>query len=138
MDTDSLRAAFDKGFGILTESGTPEDFFDFIAEDALFIDEDMPLVLDKTQLRDHIGFHTNDIWERIYTTWRDLSVEVYGSTGAISANYQLRGKPRDAGYRQRDGMISLLCHYDDTAGRWTLLKCHMGPILSAIYHSSPG
>ncbi len=138
MDTDSLRAAFETGFGILTESGTPEEFFDFIADDGFFIDEDMPLVLDKTQLEDHIGFHGNNIWERVYITFRDLSVEVYGATGAIAANYQLRGKPRDAGYRQRDGMISVLCHYDADAGRWRALKCHLGSILSAIHHSSPG
>ena len=138
LSESGLRGAFEDGFGALMGDGDMNEFFDFVADDALFIGEDSPLILDRDGLRDHIGFHQSGIWERVYFTFRDMSYDVYGQVGAISGNFQLRGKPTDAGYRQRDGMVSVTCYFDERSGKWNVIRCHFSSLLSAIYHSSPG
>ena len=137
MNENTLKEHFDDGFAVFTSEGEIESLLSFMHEDGKFIADDTPFILDRAQLEDQLRFHA-DKWERHYLTVRDLKVQVFGSTGMISGAYQDRGKPVDAGYRQRDGLFSVVCTWDESAGRWRALKVHMNTLLSAIHHSSPG
>ncbi len=137
MNETTLNEQFHAAFAGFLKDGDKDALLAFLHEDAAVILDDTPFILDAAQLRDHLAFHAG-LWERHYLTLRDLRVQVFGSTGLVSANYQDRGKPRDAGYRQRDGMLALVCAWDEAAGAWRGVKLHMNTLLAAIHHSSPG
>ncbi|NKB37491.1 MAG: hypothetical protein GKR93_10030 [Gammaproteobacteria bacterium] len=138
MNIENLQQFFETRFGALWGDGGPELMFDSIHSEALLIDEDTPFIFDKQEFKEQMDWHMSGLWERFAWKPRDISYLVTGSSGLITGNFSIHGKPRDAGYRQRDGMFSMVCDYDSKQNEWQLLKFHINPLFSAIHHNSPG
>lgn len=136
MDKKSLEAFFTTHFAVLWGEGSRESLFNVIHDDALIVDEDTPFIFSREEYAEHMDFHMSGIWERFAWKPRDISYTVVGTTGLITGNFSVHGKPTGAGYRQRDGMFSIIC--DAGAGEnWNVMKFHTSPLFSAIHHNSP-
>lgn len=138
MNQETLQSAFKAAFAVFWGAGAIEGFLAFIDDDALIIDEDNPFVLDKTAFKDHLDFHLGGNWEALgWKAWKP-DFRIVGETGLISSNFTLRGKPKDSGFRQRHGVISVVCHFDSGSRQWKAGTLHLSPLLSHIHHASPG
>lgn len=138
MDKTSLERDWRAAFAPLTGGGDRQRFLNFFDPAARFVDEDNPFIMDYGQFADHLAFHGSGIWESFTWKPRDPVVQVFGSTGLVSGNFTLRGKPADAGYRQRHGVFTVVCAYDAARKSWTGLCLHFSPMLSHIHSNSPG
>jgi ketosteroid isomerase-like protein len=138
MNQASLQQFFERHFAVMWGEGPPEDLLDVISEDALLVDEDTPFIFDKDEFKEHMDWHMSGLWERFAWKPREISYVVVGNSGLVSGNFSIHGKPRDAGYRQRDGMFSIVCDFDARDSKWQVLKFHSSPLFSAIHHNSPG
>ena len=138
MNKENLQVFFERSFGVLWGEGDKETLFDALNDEALLIDEDTPFIFDKQEYKEQMDWHRNGLWEKFAWKPRGISYLVTGSSGLISGNFSIHGKPRDAGYRQRDGMFSIVCDYDTLTSEWQVLKVHISPLFSAIHHNSPG
>ncbi len=135
MDAASLESAFRKGFGVFWGKGTLEDFYAFFDDGGFMIDEDTPFVLDKAQFREHVDFHVNGMWTSIEWIPRDPRFDVFGATGVVSTYFTLRGKPKDAGFRLRHGLCTVVCHWDGQG--WRAGTLNIDPLSGHIVDASP-
>jgi hypothetical protein len=136
MDATTLEAAFQKAFAVFHGKGTTTDFFAFLDDAGYMIDEDVPFVLDKSQFREHVEFHMSGMWSSLEAVPREPRFTVVGTTGVISANLTIRGKPRDSGFRLRHCLMSLVCYWD--GGQWRALSLNIDPLSGHIVDASPG
>ena len=81
-------------------SGDLETFYGFMSDDMVIFDEDIPWRFSKADFENHIGFHVG-VWDSFEWVPRELRYQVFGSTGIVSGYSTFRGKPKDAGFRQR-------------------------------------
>ena len=136
---DGLRAAFDEWTRALNE-GDLGAFYGAFDEESEILDEDYPWRMTKEEFIDHIGFHAGGagvegVWEHFKWIPRDIASKVWDTTGHVSGFSTFRGKPRDAGFRQRFmGFTTTWYHRD---GKWWLVSWHQSPLLGRIVGASP-
>ncbi|WP_439533367.1 DUF4440 domain-containing protein [Polymorphobacter sp.] len=132
-----LEAAFRAAFA--TAKDKPGDIAAarraFLHESALVIDSDVPFPLDRAAYLDHLGFHGPQ-WERLEVQLLEVKTATHGDTGTVSAYFNQRGKPKDAGFRQRAGYVTAVCTRD--GGAWRAMGLHFGPLMANIIDASPG
>lgn len=129
-----LEEAFETWRAALNE-GELERFYGAIDEDAVIFDEDIPFRLSKDDFIDHIGFHTRGLWDAFEWRPRELRFQKRGDTGVVSGYATFRGKPRDAGFRQRFmGFTQTWVRRD---GDWRLVCWHQGPLHGQLDGASP-
>ncbi|HYC01928.1 MAG TPA: nuclear transport factor 2 family protein [Azospirillaceae bacterium] len=136
MDIETLGRGAAEALTAMTDRDRVEACLGFFRDDALFVLEDTPFILDKEGFRGHMAFHLGTAWEWVeLKTWRP-DARIFGATGLFTADFTLRGKPRNSGFRQRHGALSLVCHHDGQG--WRGLKLHLSTLLSQIHEASPG
>ena len=108
---------------------------EFLADDAIIVDDDTPFPLSKAEYADHAGFHAGN-WERVEWLTYNAAVARHGDSGIVSANYIVRGKPKGAGFRLRAGYCTAVCVHD--AGGWRAISVHMAPLIGQLTDASPG
>lgn len=137
-DTDavaSLRSAYEAFIACLANADI-EGFYAVIDDDVVILDEDIPYPLSKQGFQDHISFHGPQNWEGFLYKPREYKLAVQGDTGVIAGYSTFRGKPRDAGYRQRHMMFSQGWRKDGQG--WRLVSWHQSPLDGHILGVSPG
>ena len=137
--TASLRKVFDDWTAALNE-GRLDEFYGYFHEDADFLDEDFPWRMTKVEFIDHIAFHATSnggqgVWEFFQWIPRETRFIVVGNTGHVSGFSTFRGKPRDAGFRQR--FMGFTITWVHTDGTWRLLCWHQSPLIGRILEASP-
>jgi hypothetical protein len=133
----SLTAVFEDWTKALnTDIGRFWTYFDAESET---LDEDFPWRMTKEEIIDHIDFHAKGagqgLWEFFQWIPRDVKVKVFGTTGHVSGFSTFRGKPRDAGFRQRFMGFTLTWYL--SAGGWRLVCWHQSVLLGRIVGASP-
>ena len=123
----ALRAALDKG--------DLDGFYGLIDEDAVIFDEDNPFRLTKAGFAEHISFHGPATWDSYQWYPRDVHCRVFGDTGVVAGTVTFRGKPVDAGFRQRHMLFSQGWTRRD--GAWRLITWHQSPLDGHIIEASP-
>lgn len=106
----------------------------FLATDAVVVADDVPYPLDRAGYADHLRF-ARDQWDSVEIALTDVRVTGEGGTAVVSAFYNLRGKPKDAGFRLRPGYCTAVCTRE--AGGWRALSLHMAPLSAQILDASP-
>ena len=134
MKQKTLETTFQKWAAALNE-GDLDNFYGAIDDGIVIFDEDLPWRLSKTDFVEHIAFHIPN-WDSFAWIPRELNFTCRDSVGIVSGYATFRGKPKDAGFRQRfmgftqtwiesgDGSLKLVC--------W-----HQGPLLGQIEGASP-
>ena len=134
MNQQQLKAVFQIWADHLG-SGQLDDFYAMMDEEIIIFDEDLPWRLTKKDFIEHIGFHVLN-WDSFEWVPRELQYSCLNTVGIVSGYATFRGKPKDAGFRQRfmgftqtwvdagDGKIALVC--------W-----HQGPLMGQIEGASP-
>ena len=138
IDPASLQQAFESWTNALN-TGDLDAFFGAFHEKAEVLDEDYPWRMDKADFIDHIDFHAagggKGMWEFFQWIPRETRFIVLGNTGHVSGFSTFRGKPRDAGFRQRFmGFTITWVHID---GAWCVLCWHQSPLIGRILEASP-
>ncbi|MFN8185633.1 MAG: nuclear transport factor 2 family protein [Gaiellales bacterium] len=137
MQHDATPAGLERAFGDWAAALNALDldtFYSFFAEDSEILDEDYPWRMTKVEFVDHIAFHS-DVWESFQWVPRETAAKVWGTTGHVSGFSTFRGKPRDAGFRQRFmGFTTTWAHRD---GQWVLVSWHQSVLAGRILGASP-
>ncbi|MGB1884004.1 MAG: YybH family protein [Gammaproteobacteria bacterium] len=115
-------------------SGDLETFYGLMSDDMVIFDEDIPWRFSKADFENHIGFHVG-VWDSFEWVPRELRYQVFGSTGIVSGYSTFRGKPKDAGFRQRF-MCFTQTWINDGDG-WTLVCWQQGVLKGQIDGASP-
>jgi len=135
---EGLRATFDDWAGALNK-GELERFYNYFEEDSETLDEDFPWRMTKAEFVDHIGFHATGggkgVWEFFEWIPREVNVKTWGPTGHVSGFSTFRGKPRDAGFRQRFMGFTVAWHHNGTG--WRLVCWHQSVLAGRIDGASP-
>ena len=136
---ESLKEVFVDWSKCLNE-GRLDEFFAYFHEDSDTLDEDYPWRMTKEEFIDHIDYHasSNDgkgLWEFFQWIPRECNFVVVGMTGHTAGFSTFRGKPRDAGFRQRFMGFTLTWVLDD--GRWKVLCWHQSVLQGRIEGASP-
>lgn len=131
-----LEAAFKDWTRALNE-GDLDAFWSYFDEDSETLDEDYPWRMSKAEFVDHIAFHAggDGLWEFFQWVPREVNVKVWGTTGHVSGFSTFRGKPRDAGFRQR--FMGFTIGWYHANGAWRLVCWHQSPLLGRIVGASP-
>ncbi len=136
--TEGLEAAFQEWARTLN-AGELDRHYAFYDPDAEILDEDYPWRMNKEDFIDHIGFHAtgggNGMWEFFQWIPREVNVKTWGTTGHVSGFSTFRGKPRDAGFRQRFMGFTLTLRHAE--GRWQVVSWHQSVLLGRIQGASP-
>lgn len=134
--TAGLEATFKDWTRALNEGDLPA-FWAYFDENSETLDEDFPWRMSKAEFIDHLNFHTKGkgLWESFEWIPRELSVKVWGTTGHVSGFATFRGKPRDAGFRQRFMGFTITWYHAN--GAWRLASWHQSPLLGRIDGASP-
>lgn len=133
--TAGLEAAF-KDWTRALNQGDLDAFWAYFDEDSETLDEDYPWRMTKAEFIDHIGFHTRDkLWEFFEWVPREVNVKSWGTTGHVSGFSTFRGKPRDAGFRQRFMGFTIAWHHAE--GSWRVVSWHQSPLIGRIVGASP-
>ena len=138
-DTKTLEHAF-KEFTDSFNEGNFDKHWALFHEDSVILDEDIPWRFSKADQMDHINFHLTSggkgLWESAQWVPREMNVLVIGDTGHISGFSTMRGKPRDAGFRQRFmGFTQTWVRGAD--GSWLMLCWHQSVLAGRIEGASP-
>jgi ketosteroid isomerase-like protein len=134
-DTAEFAAAF-RAFVQTLATGNLDAFYATIHDSAVIIDEDIPFRLTKAGFKAHIDFHVGGIWENFSWQDRNPQFRVFGSTASVASFATFRGKPVDAGYRQRHMAFTQGWHkFRDS---WRLISWHQSPFDGHILEASPG
>ena len=135
---EGLDAAFSEWARTLN-AGELDAHYTFYDAESEILDEDYPWRMSKEEFIDHIGFHAmgggKGMWEFFQWLPREVNVKVWGSTGHVSGFSTFRGKPRDAGFRQRFMGFTITWHHSD--GAWSLVGWHQSVLLGRIEGASP-
>ncbi|MEM7543790.1 MAG: nuclear transport factor 2 family protein [Pseudomonadota bacterium] len=130
-----LQVSF-TGWGEALGAGDLDAFYGAIDEAAVIYDEDIPFRLDKASFVDHIGFHASGLWESFAWVPREVKFTEHGDCGIVSGFATFRGKPKDAGFRQRHMGFSQT--WVKKGAAWKLVCWHQGPLHGQIEGASPG
>ena len=135
-----LSGAFNDWTNALN-SGDLKTFYNFFDSRSEILDEDYPWRMTKDEFIDHIGFHAGTtghaaLWEHFKWIPRETEVKVWHKhTGQVSGFSTFRGKPVDAGFRQRFmGFTTNWYHHGNT---WKLINWHQSPLMGRIDGASP-
>ena len=129
LETVFLKWADHLGLGELDE------FYDMMHEQIVIFDEDLPWRLTKRDFIEHIGFHVPN-WDSFEWVPRELQYTCQNSVGIVSGYATFRGKPKDAGFRQR--FMGFTQTWTTTSSDTMSLICwHQGPLLGQIEGASP-
>ena len=137
MDAATLERDWRAALTPLADDGDTGPLLGFFEDAALFVDEDNPFVLDRAGFDDHMRFHASGIWDHMVLRTQEQRFDVFGTTGLVSCLITRRGKPRDGGFRQRHGVGTFVCHWDETAGRWRGTCLHLSTLLAHTNKCSP-
>ena len=135
-----LSAAFDNWTNALN-SGDLKTFYNFFAGRSEILDEDFPWRMNKEEFVDHIGFHAGvtgnpALWEHFKWIPRDIEAKVWNNTTAhVSGFSTFRGKPVDAGFRQRFLGFTTSWYHDGKT--WKLISWHQSVLAGRIAGASP-
>lgn len=137
-DQNALTQRFEDWYGALN-GGDLDAFWAMFHADSEILDEDYPWRMNKAEFIDHIDFHAagggKGLWEFFQWVPREVNVMAIGTTGHVSGFSTFRGKPRDAGFRQRFMGFTLTWVYQDAA--WMLLSWHQSVLAGRIDGASP-
>jgi ketosteroid isomerase-like protein len=133
MASDSLQSAFEKWRDALG-AGALDDFYAVMDDEMVIFDEDIPWRFGKADFVDHIGFHGPN-WERFEWVPREMRYQERGDTGIVSGYATFRGKPKDAGFRQR--FMGFTQTWVRSGSGWRLVCWHQGPLHGQIEGASP-
>jgi hypothetical protein len=75
------------------------------------------------------------VWEFFQWIGRDINVKVWETTGSVSGFSTFRGKPRDAGFRQRFMGFTQAWYHDGSS--WRLVSWHQSVLAGRIDGASP-
>ena len=129
----STEEAFNAWQGALN-SGDLDTFYSLMAEDMVIFDEDIPWRFSKEDFVNHIAFH-GEMWESFAWVPRELRFQERGDTGIVSGYATFRGKPKDAGFRQRFmGFTQTWLRADEG---YRMICWHQGPLHGQIDGASP-
>jgi len=134
MSGKELEGVFNQWRGALN-GGDLVAFYDFMDEDMVIFDEDIPWRFSKADFTDHIAFH-GEMWESFQWVARELQFQTRGSCGIVSGYATFRGKPKDAGFRQR--FMGFTQTWLKRGGSWSMICWHQGPLNGQIDGASPG
>jgi ketosteroid isomerase-like protein len=134
-DTSEFQAAF-RTFVQTLATGDLDAFYATIHDSAVIFDEDIPFRLTKAGFKDHIDFHIGGLWEGFSWQDRNPNFRVYDNTGLVASFATFRGKPVDAGYRQRHMAFTQGWHKFEEG--WRLVSWHQSPFDGHILEASPG
>lgn len=133
-----LQAAF-QAWADALNAGDLDAFYAFFDEESEVLDEDYPWRLSKAEFVDHINFHAagggQGLWEFFQWLPRDVEAKTWGSTGNVSGFSTFRGKPRDAGFRQRFMGFTIGWHH--TGETWQIVSWHQSVLAGRIEGASP-
>lgn len=130
-DAEAFKATFMDVFSGVFDY---EKITDFIADNARIVSHDIPFPLDKVGYVDHMQFHA-ELWESREFKPEAVEVRIHGKTGIISCYFTERGKPKDAGFRQRPGYMTVTCHRTNSG--WQAIGLHTSSLLGQILAASP-
>ena len=140
MQQDSTTAGLDVTFEAWVRALNNVDldaFASFFDEDSETLDEDFPWRMSKSEFLDHLLFHIKGagLWESFEYVTRETNTKVWGTTGHVSGFSTLRGKPRDAGFRQRFMGFTTTWYYANE--EWRLVSWHQSVLAGRIDGASP-
>ena len=133
-DTRSLEGAFTR-WAEAFNAGSLDVVWGMMDDGMVIFDEDIPWRFSKADFQNHIDFHTGGLWESFEWVPREMRYQRYGETGVVSGFSTFRGKPRDAGFRQR-----FMCFTQTwVAGGdgWKMVAWQQGVLQGQIEGSSP-
>jgi ketosteroid isomerase-like protein len=133
QDLEATFAAWTKALN----TGDLNAFWEAFDEECDVLDEDFPWCMSKEDFVDHINFHAGGkgLWESFEWKPREVRFRVIGDTGHVRGFATFRGKPRDAGFRQRFmGFTHTWVRQD---GKWKLICWHQSVLLGRIVGASP-
>lgn len=130
-EIDSLKADF---LSVFAGEMNHEKWLNFLEDNALVVAHDVPFPLDKAGYTDHMQFHS-DFWESREFLPEAVEVVIHGTTGVVSCYFNERGKPVNAGFRQRPGFMTVYCN--KTGSGWRAIGLHTSSLRSQIVNASP-
>ena len=139
MNTEDSHASLDAAFLALSNalaSGDLPGFYGLMHGDALIIDEDIPFLGGLAEFKDHSDWHVSGIWTGFQwcpRTWNTLAAN---DSGVVTGYSTFRGKPVDAGYRQRHMFFSQ--GWTREAAGWRMVNWHQSTLDGHILDASPG
>ncbi|QGN53965.1 DUF4440 domain-containing protein [Novosphingobium sp. Gsoil 351] len=105
-----------------------------LADDALVISDDVPFIMDKPTYADHLAFLSSS-WSSCELALLEPRSNLHRDTAVVSFLFNLRGRPNDAGFRLRSGVVTAVCVED--GGTWRALGLHFGALSGQITDASP-
>ena len=135
-----LSDAFDDWTNALN-AGDLKTFYNIFDARSEILDEDYPWRMNKEEFVDHIGFHAGvtgnpALWEHFKWIPRDVEAKVWNKTsGHVSGFSTFRGKPVDAGFRQRFMGFTTSWYHDSKT--WRLISWHQSVLAGRIDGASP-
>ena len=136
MSIKDLERSFNNAISAFGNDGKIEDFYNFFDSDSLMINEDIPFILDKESYKDHTEFLRKNM-NNLEWVIRKPTFQIFdNTTGLVTADLTVRGKPNDQGFRQRHSVLSCVCYLNDD--KWKCGTLHTSTMLSHINHASPG
>ena len=135
-----LKKAFDD-WATALNSGDLKTFYGFFDARAEILDEDYPWRMSKSEFIDHIAFHAGlggqpALWEHFQWLPREVETNVWHKhTGQVSGFSTFRGKPVDAGFRQR--FMGFTTNWYHHGGTWKMINWHQSPLMGRIDGASP-
>ena len=133
MASPELETSFNSWRDALN-GGDLATFYAAMDEAMVIFDEDIPWRFSKVDFIDHIAFHV-PLWESFQWMPRELRFQSRGDTGIVSGYATFRGKPKDAGFRQR--FMGFTQTWLNCDGVWKLICWQQGPLLGQIQGASP-
>ena len=131
--TPSLQSAFEQLCAAL-KAGELDAFYAALDDDIVIFDEDSPWRLSKMDFAEHVGFHVT-VWESFAWLPREVKFQTVGNTGIVSGYATFRGKPKDAGFRQR--FMGFTQTWINDGMRWRMVCWHQSPLQGQIDGASP-
>ncbi len=132
-DSASLETAF-RTWTDAFNRGVVEEAYKMMDDAMVIFDEDIPWRFSKSEFQDHILFHV-PLWESFAWVPRELRFQVHGATGVVSGYSTFRGKPRDAGFRQRFTCFTQAWIPDGES--WRMVSWQQGVLRGQIEGASP-
>tara|TARA_Y100000588_G_scaffold333859_1_gene372988 strand:+ start:1596 stop:1991 length:396 start_codon:yes stop_codon:yes gene_type:complete len=114
--------------------GEADKLFKFMDSDIVIFDEDIPWRFNKDDFANHLSFH-GDQWESFEWIPREVCFQKRGETAVVSGYATFRGKPKDAGFRQR--FMGFTQTWQKIDGDFLLVSFHQGPLQGQIEGASP-
>lgn len=132
-DSASLETAF-VAWRDAFNTGDLEAAYKAMDDTMVLFDEDIPWRFSKAEFADHVLFHIPN-WESFAWVPREMRYQVHGETGIVSGYATFRGKPKDAGFRQR--FMCFTQTWVKDGGGFRMVCWHQGPLHGQIDGASP-